>query len=164
MAAQNRTSNKEIDEFSKDLDLLASQVQILLDELRKSQTNFVETKVQIVFLIDNVKNLSNIIKDGNGHSLMTRMAVVEENIKIIKEYISRDSNAGIILEKEVIVQNQRISQLELKPLKEDKVESKNKSKEIVVTEKWKTWAALGSGIITIIMTIITIIAKANGWF
>ena len=74
-----------IDEFIKDLEATANQVQELLTEIRDSKIDLATIKTEFKFVAENVKQLSALIKDCESGSIMTRLAVVEVSLAEIKK-------------------------------------------------------------------------------
>lgn len=92
MAASNKINNTSgiiLEEFAKDIENTALKVQRLLDEIREGEADFAAVKTELRILSDNFKELSHIIRDGNGHSLLTRLALVEEVVNRIEAWIEK---------------------------------------------------------------------------
>src|SRR4030067_2161703 len=76
-----------IDEFIKDLETTADQVQQLLTEIRDSKIDLATIKAEFRFVVDHFKLLSSIVKDGESSSVLTRLAVIEAGLLDLKEEI-----------------------------------------------------------------------------
>ena len=148
-----------IDGFIKDLENTAEQVQKLLEEIRDSKISVVSIKSEVKFLIETVKELSYIIRDGNGaKSILTRLALIEKTIEDIKNYIEKDSYNGSAIEMRVLLLEQKIETL-ISYIESKKKEEDNNNKITVINSagKWKLYVAIATGIFTLIGSIIAII-------
>lgn len=87
-----------VEEFIKDLEATSDQVQKLLDEVRESEVDFAAIKTELRILCERVKELSAIIRDGEGGiSLLTRLALLEQKFtqleKILEKHDAGDTKA-----------------------------------------------------------------------
>lgn len=74
--------------LAESLDSTAKMTQALLSDLRESEADFAAIKTELNILKENVTGLSKLIKDGNGtSSILTRTALIEQNIENIKKWI-----------------------------------------------------------------------------
>jgi adenine deaminase len=135
-----RISNGEahlIDQFIKDLEGTADQVQKLLDTVRASELDFAAIKTELRLLCINVKEISSILRDGDGGvSLITRIALLEQRVKELEKDLDK---------------------------KDDLVKTTNNSLvEINVADKhgkWQLRMALATGILGLIGSIIAALAN-----
>lgn len=159
---QERGSRAEhilIKEFIKDLEITAEQVQKLLEEIRDSKIDFASIKTEINFLVGNVKDLSTIIRDGNGAgSILTRLALIERSIEELKIYVSREHEDDIALIMKTALLEQKIEILNsfMEEKKKDEIE-KAKQSETDKAGKWKLYAAIATGAFTFLGTVAAII-------
>jgi chromosome segregation ATPase len=151
------------EEILRNFENTAEQVRRLLSDLNDSKIDLAAIKSEFTFIVENVKDLSSIIRDnGDGHSILTRIALIEQSIKEIEEYIEKDNaedkeyNARLVLVEEKIRSIQNITDSIYRVI-EDR---HNKEEELAVVKasgKWKLYVALATGTFGIIGTIITII-------
>jgi|SRR5690606_13072033 len=73
--------------LAEGLDSTAQLTQALLSDLRESEGDFVAMKTELSILKENVQSLSNLVKDGGTSSLLTKIALVEQNIANIKQWV-----------------------------------------------------------------------------
>ena len=149
-----------IDEFIKDLEATADQVQQLLTEIRDSKIDLATIKAEFKFVVDNVKLLSSIIKDGENGSILTRLAVVEAGLADVKKeldaYISKDTESGAALNTKVALLEQKLnnvcicverSKTRNEIIKVPKAETAN------ATGRWQLYVAIAGGIFTLLGSI-----------
>ncbi len=130
----------KIEEFIRDLEATADLVQKVLSDLRENEIDFVAIKTELRILCENVKEISSIIRDGDGGvSLVTKVALLEQRIKELE----KDSTS-----KETDYRAQQIS------LAEIEVADKK--------GKWEMRTAVAVGIIGLLTTIATILVKVFG--
>lgn len=143
-----RTESADIDEFIKELDHTAQQVQDLLKEIRDSRVDAATIKTELKYLVNNVRELSAIIRNGgDSGSVLTRLALLEQSVKELKEYVNKDADAGSET-------NIRIALLE------QKVDILVSKKDIVTKKKpedpegrWKLYIVIASGVFTLLGSI-----------
>lgn len=135
-----RASNageRAIEEFIKDLEATSEQVQKLLETVRNSELDFTAIKTELRILCENVKDISSILRDGDGKlSLITRVMLLEQKIGNIERDIERKDS------------HSKTAQQSLA--------------EIVVadkTGKWQMRTALATGIIGLLASVITLIVN-----
>lgn len=164
--SQGRESKAEqilIEEFIKDLESTALQVQRLLEEIRDSKINFVAIKTELKFLVDNVKELSTIVRDGDGSgSVLTRLALIERSIEDIKVYIVKDNEDDAALATRIALLEQKVETLTSFVEEQKKKEAENTSKQKSVSEtekagRWKLYATIVTGIFTLLGSIAALI-------
>jgi len=159
-----------IDEFIKDLEATAEQVQQLLTEIRDSKIDLATIKAEFRFVVENVKLLSAIIKDGENGSIMTRLAVVEAGLADIKEelkrYISKDLDGGAKLATKVALLEQKLNDIstyvgEIKA-KEELRKKNSKAEEANTTGKWQLYVAIAGGIFTLLGSLAALLMSIWG--
>lgn len=143
-----------IEEFIKDLEHTAEQVQELLIEIRESKVNFAQIKTEIRFIVDNIKQLSAIVRgNGTAGSIVTRLAIVEQAVKEIKDYISEDTKDDAELMTRMALLEQKINNLS----KSDSSDSKISAAE--AAGKWKLYVTIAGGIFTLLSSVIALIVS-----
>lgn len=143
-----------IEEFIKDLEHTAEQVQELLIEIRESKVNFAQIKTEIRFIVDNIKQLSAIVRgNGTAGSIVTRLAIVEQAVKEIKDYISEDTKDDAELMTRMVLLEQKINNLS----KSDSSDSKISAAE--AAGKWKLYVTIAGGIFTLLSSVIALIVS-----
>ena len=82
--------------LSESLESTSKLTQLLLSEIRESEGEFAVVKTELSILRDNFKELSSIIREGNGAvSVITRIALIEQKLETINKWI--DSHADFHL-------------------------------------------------------------------
>ena len=82
-----------IEEFIKDLEATSEQVQKLLDTVRSSELDFAAIKTELRILCENVKDISYLLRDGDGGvSLITKIALLEQKVKELEKDIEKDQD------------------------------------------------------------------------
>lgn len=151
-----------IEEFIKDLESTALQVQSLLEEIRDSKINFVAIKTELKFLVDNVKELSTIIRDGNGSgSVLTRLALIERSIDDVKTYINKDTENAAAFATRFVLLEQKVETL-TSFAEGQKKEAENTSKQETASDtdkagKWKLYATIATGVFTLLGSLAALI-------
>jgi len=139
---KNQGADRVAEDFIKELEETASEVKQILKELRNSDVDFVKLKTELKFLVENFRDLSKIIRDGNGHpSLLTRVALLEQALIPLSESNKRqlelDSKIAYLLSWiETIQKNQKTSE------------------SIKIAEKNRRWGLM-TAVITSIIALIT---------
>lgn len=159
-----------IDEFIKDLEATAEQVQQLLTEIRDSKIDLATIKVEFKFVVDNVKQLSAIIKDGKDGSILTRLAVVEAGLADVKEelklYISKDTEGGANLTTKVALLEQKLNDIstyvEAIKAKEELRKKNSKADEANTAGKWQLYVAIAGGVFTLLGSIAALLMSIWG--
>lgn len=130
-----------IEEFIKDLEATSEQVQKLLDTVRASELDFAAIKTELRILCENVKDISSLLRDGEGGvSLVTRMALLEQKVRELEKDIEKDID---------------------KKGETDRVTQKSLT-DIVLADKhgkWQMRIALATGIIGLLTSVIATIAN-----
>lgn len=130
-----------IEEFIKDLEATSEQVQKLLDTVRASELDFAAIKTELRILCENVKDISSLLRDGEGgNSLLIRIALLEQKTKELEKDLEKDLNK-----------------------KEEFNRASNKSvADIVLADKngnWQMRIALATGIIGLLTSIAATLAN-----
>ena len=83
------TSSSELllNRLSEGLDGTTKMVQSLLLDLKDSEIDFASMKTELSILKENVKGLSEVIRDGGTSSILTRCALIEQNVDNIKKWM-----------------------------------------------------------------------------
>lgn len=132
---QSNSDVRLIDEFIKDLEATSEQVQKLLDTVRASELDFAAIKTELRILCENVKDISSLLRDGEGGvSLITRITLLEHKAKELEKNIEKKED------------NARTTQQSLA-----EIEIADK------TGKWQMRTALATGIIGLLASAITLI-------
>jgi chromosome segregation ATPase len=158
-------SNKTelIEELIKDIENTAEQVHELLDELNNSKIELAILKNELKTIVENVKDLSQIIRVGNndGICIISRMALVEHSIKEIKEQLITEIKANISEYKDVSVKAALLEQRVGSILKMfENYNTKQQSKELAGTNgKWQLYVAMASGFLAIIGALLSIVIQ-----
>lgn len=142
--SNTRISNGDaqlIEEFIRDLEATSDQVQKLLDTVRSSELDFAAIKTELRILCENVKDISFLLRDGEGgNSVITRIFLLEQRLKE--------------LEKDFEKTNQK---------EKDSETSNQKSfTDIILADKqgkWQMKIAMATGIIGALTSIVTMIAN-----
>ena len=80
-----------IDEFFRELEATSEQVEKLLNEVRDSEVDFAAIKTELRILCENVKDLSSILRDGDGKvSLLTKIALIEHKLAEVEKSVEKD--------------------------------------------------------------------------
>lgn len=80
--------------LSESLESTSKLTQLLLSEMRESESEFAAVKTELSILRDNFKELSSIIREGNGAvSVITRIALIEQKLDTINKWI--DAHADL---------------------------------------------------------------------
>lgn len=141
-----------INDFVKELEQTAQQVKDLLNELRDSKIDAATIKLELKLVVENVKELSSIIKDGDKNgSVLTRLALLEQSVHYIKEYVEKDSTVGNELNTRIALLEQTVKGL---LSKKDAI-----SKKTPEEGKWKFYIAIAGGIFALLGTIAAAILK-----
>lgn len=136
-----------IEEFIKDLEATSEQVQKLLDTVRASELDFAAIKTELRILCENVKDISSLLRDGDGGvSLVTRIALLEQKIKELEKDIERDQEKKDGMDR---VTHKSLSDIILAEKAEKAADTKG---------KWELRIALATGIISLLTSVIATIA------
>lgn len=81
-------NNRLIDDLAKSVTTTTSLLEGLLDEIRDHSTSLALLKDKLASINESVSSLSSVVREGNGTpSIVTRLALLEKEIKDINEYI-----------------------------------------------------------------------------
>jgi len=134
-----------IEDFIQELNQTAKQVQALLDEIRESKVCAAVIQADLKHLVENVRSLSAIIREGgNSGSVLTRLALLEQSVKDIKEYVSKDSDAGSQVNIKVALLEQKVDVLV------SKKEFVTQKKPTESDGKWKLYITIAGGVFTLL--------------
>lgn len=129
---------RAIEEFIKDLEATSEQVQKLLETVRSSELDFAAIKTELRILCENVKDISSLLRDGDGKvSLVTRIVLLEQKLHNLERDMERKDS------------HSKTAQQSLA--------------EIVVadkTGKWQMRTALATGIIGLLASVLTLIVQS----
>lgn len=108
------TNNSEIliGRLAEGLDAISKMTQVLLADLRESEADFAAMKTELSILKENVKSLSEVIRDGGTSSILTRVALIEQNIENIKQWIDNHVDVHIRMKKDFSEVRNQLSELE----------------------------------------------------
>lgn len=124
-----------IEELINDLVEINNQIEKLLDTVRASEIDLATFKTELRILCETVKDISSILKDGDGGvSLMTRVALLEQKLKDFEKDLDKKA------------ESERVA--------------KSSLTDIAVADKtgrWQMRAVLVTGICGIIVSAITVV-------
>jgi chromosome segregation ATPase len=107
MAEILNTSEILLARLAEGLDSTAKMTQALLSDLREGEADFAAMKTELNILKDNVKGLAELVRDGGASSILTKVALIEQNIDNIKKWIDCQANVQVQKKKDFDdVQNQ----------------------------------------------------------
>jgi chromosome segregation ATPase len=81
------TSEILLARLAEGLDSTAKMTQALLSDLRESEADFAAMKTELNILKENVRGLSELLRDGGTSAIMTRVALIEQSIENIKSWM-----------------------------------------------------------------------------
>jgi hypothetical protein len=116
--------------------------------IQESKVDLASIKTELEFIIDTIRDLSKIIRNGDGSSILTRVAVIEQSVKELKEYAAQDSKIGTESVTRIALIEQRLEYLGKLITNKYQKKDNGKVKEIKESGKWKLYAIIASGIIT----------------
>ncbi len=142
-----------VEEFIRDLEHTADQVQELLVEIRNSKVDFAQIKTELKFLVDNIKSLSSIVSGvGDGGSIITRLAIAEQSVKEIKTYIAEDLKDDAAISTRIALIEQKIDDMS----KTHDTPTDTKS-EVDSVGKWKLYVTIAGGVFTLLGSVIALV-------
>lgn len=122
------SSNNNNTEFVKALSETAFLAQTLLSEIQSNATSLAKLETKLETLSESVKSLSTIIRDGNGNgSLITRVAIIERDIKELREDIDKEAQNELIFKEEVHARINRVKELFINDGKDEKTYRREKA-------------------------------------
>lgn len=80
-------NERDFIELVKGLQSTATLVQTLISEIKDNSVSLASLKTELKGLHDNLDELSKIILSGNGKSIVTRVALLEENLKNLQSWM-----------------------------------------------------------------------------
>lgn len=141
-------------ELLKSLQVTTALMQNLLDDIKEHSASLALIKVKIENLGDNVSSLSHIVRDGNGESMVTRLALAERELTDLREEFRELKNIATNTIKEAKRYAERDKTLDKKSVEEEKKYSREKS-----IAKWKFWGVLIAAFAALALQLFQIIAK-----
>jgi DNA-binding ferritin-like protein len=88
MAPPKNINDVLLERLAEGLDSTSQLTHTLLNEIKESEADFATVKTELNILRENVKALSDVIRDGNGAtSILTRMALIEQRISNIEKWL-----------------------------------------------------------------------------
>lgn len=166
-ASKGREVNSDLllEEFTKDVEAIAKQVTLLVKDIQESKLHFNNISSELNHLIQNVKDISNIIRNDDSHkgSLLTRMALLEKSLEEVKVYIEKDAVTDLELNTKVAVLEQKFITLEelVKSLNQPKTFPSDDKEEEVDEGKWKFYMTVATGIFTILGTVVAVLLESG---
>ena len=142
--------DKRVPKVSKDeraiLYELTKDLEATADQVNKSLIEFAQIKTEIRHLVDMVKELRG--GDGSG-PIVTRIALVEQSLKEVKRYISRDTQSGTDM-------LTRLAVLEEKTHRKSPLSIDNKG------GKWKFYGIVAAGGFTFLSSLASMLMHLLG--
>jgi chromosome segregation ATPase len=100
--AESNTNNLMFEKLAEGLDSTSKLTHALLTEIRESEADFAAIKTELSILRENVKGLSNIVREGNGAtSLLTKIALIEQRIDSIDKWMDNHADSHHRLKREI---------------------------------------------------------------
>jgi hypothetical protein len=88
MSGPKNVNDLILERLAEGLDSTSKMTHALLTELKESEADFAVVKTELGILRENVKGLSEIIREGNGaSSILTRLALMEQKIASIEKWM-----------------------------------------------------------------------------
>lgn len=112
MPGMTITSEILLARLAEGLDSTAKMTHALLSDLRESEADFAAMKTELNILKENVRGLSEVIRDGGTSSIMTRVALIEQNIDNIKKWMDNHVDVHQRFRKEINEFKSSISDIE----------------------------------------------------
>lgn len=98
--------------LAEGLDSTAKMTQALLSDLRESEADFAAMKTELNILKENVRGLSELIRDGGASAILTRVALIEQNIENIKAWMDNHVDVHHRLKKDFSEIRDQITRME----------------------------------------------------
>jgi len=140
---ENNTSEILLARLAEGLDSTAKMTQALLSDLRESEADFAAMKAELNILKENVKGLSELVRDGGTSSILTRVALIEQNIENIKKWMDNHVDVHQKMKKDFTEIRDRLSQIEgrlasieetLREIEEETHEREREQRDSIVRE------------------------------
>jgi DNA repair exonuclease SbcCD ATPase subunit len=140
---ENNTSEILLARLAEGLDSTAKMTQALLSDLRESEADFAAMKAELNILKENVKGLSELVRDGGTSSILTRVALIEQNIENIKKWMDNHVDVHQKMKKDFTEIRDRLSQIEgrlanieqtLREIEEESQEREREQRDSIVRE------------------------------
>ena len=132
------TSEILLARLAEGLDSTAKMTQALLSDLRDSEADFAAMKTELNILKENVKGLSEVVRDGGTSSILTRVALIEQSLENIRKWMDNHVDVHQRMKKDFTEFRNTISEIERRlsnaedTLNEIEQEKKEKEKEIKI--------------------------------
>lgn len=139
MAVQDKRDYDVVESISGNLKHTATLVQTLLSEIRESSSSLAVLTERVESLGDTVKTLSHIVRDGNGSSMVTKIAFIEKAMEDVYEEI-------------IEIKNEIKEEKQIKKESDEKV---NEYKREKLMARLKFLAALSPGVIALIIELVS---------
>lgn len=150
------------EKFTKDVENVTEQVTLLIQDIQESKLNFNNINNELNYLVQNVREISNIIRNDDSHkgSLLTRIALLEKAIEEVDLYIKRDTLSDQELITKIAVLETKILNLE-KLTKESKNFPSDDKAEEINESKWKFYVSIATGIFTVLGTVVAVLLESG---
>lgn len=109
---ETNTSEILLARLAEGLDSTAKMTQALLSDLRESEADFAAMKTELNILKENVRGLSELIRDGGTSAILTRVALIEQNIENIKAWMDNHVDVHHRLKKDFSEIRDQITRIE----------------------------------------------------
>src|SRR5271157_4930655 len=106
------TSELLLARLAEGLDSTAKMTQALLSDLRDSEADFAAMKTELNILKENVKGLSEVIRDGGTSSILTRVALIEQSLDNIRKWMDNHVDVHQRMKKDFTEFRNLISEIE----------------------------------------------------
>lgn len=161
----NRIDNV-IDELSRRLEETARLTKTLLSEIKDSEADFFIVKTELLTLKGNLEALIKLVKNSDNISIATKLAVLEEKVTSINNWIEThnelhtDINDEIDdINKKLIVIDIEIAEYKEKTKNEKALDTtiKQEQEKAKIQKTNESWKIKWQFVISVIMAIITFI-------
>jgi NurA-like 5'-3' nuclease len=112
MPEMPNTSEILLARLAEGLDSTAKMTQALLSDLRESEADFAAIKTEVNIIKENVKGLSELVRDGGTSAILTRVALVEQSIKNIQQWLDNHVDVHQRLKKDFSEIRNQLSEIE----------------------------------------------------
>lgn len=106
------TSDILLARLADGLDSTAKMTQALLSDLRESEADFAAIKTEVNIIKENVKGLSELVRDGGTSAILTRVALVEQSIKNIQHWLDNHVDVHQRMKKDFSEIRNQLSEIE----------------------------------------------------
>jgi len=112
MPEMTNTSEILLARLAEGLDSTAKMTQALLSDLRDSEADFAAMKTELNILKENVKGLSEVVRDGGTSSILTRVALIEQSLDNIKKWLDNHVDVHQRMKKDFTEFRNQITEIE----------------------------------------------------